>query len=459
MFAPNKIGKQMIVFHDPARTGDIIAQSSTLTNAQIMQNLNRPGVSTRSEGQSIALSFIVWFKENDTLPSPNTDRGLIGDPADYQAVQIALEQPHYLTGVVSSDILTPGAPSHFYIGQTPPGIVNYPKPILFAESAGTMLYTYRAESKNSDRPDLIFTLTFNNLDMDNAVTTQKYVCSSGFLNYRTSTSSPRTTLISPMSEYDCFYLNPAQNKVSVETGDVQATNIRSGTAAQGDSTVVFSGSSNHLVVNGRNWTSCGAFGRYLATLGCGTTTIIPDATLAARLQTQYQKAAEAAKRVAIIGQTGSSATADTFLRRAQSAWLKPRGEVMYVDGAVDLNAMTVQGKKLLIARDNINVNGDLQSLPGAMTALVSLTGDVVIRGNQFQAAALALGGSGSDILIPGSGTLEVRGLLAGHQLNFTGRTAPGADTIASLTYDARFQRGELMGLGAILRPLVTEGSF
>ena len=415
----------------------LLYHESSVSNATIFSTVgwnktagfsNLPtAVTERFSGQSLTLSLLHWEENGD--PLAGEIRGQFGIPV--------------LVAPAASNA-TLGAPSRVetYVQG------NYPV------TSGTNATTVRSlfgtlNRSNSDRVDVIVSATWDSLPTLPAGLTESNVCVQ---------SNPEPTQVAlktggswisraPVAGNVCFKLKAASNIVDIKSGDVTATTaVKNGGGA---TTLKFTAAGGQTFVNGQGWTSCGQFSTAMPAT-CSTT-VISDTTTAARLASRFAAAAKSARQVAIWGRTGLNPA--SFLTGSQNAWLYPRGEVLYVNGDVTIpSGVTVVGKKLVIASGNISLN-NVQSAANAQVAFVSLAGNVNLGGTIFAGAALATGGN---INLAGSGKLQITGLLAASgQVSFVGRTS-GENTIATLEYDARYQQGELIGLGAILRPLVSE---
>lgn len=304
------------------------------------------------------------------------------------------------------------------------------------------------DRNNSDRPEIIVKLTWASLPDITGGAPQLQVCAP-FSSDEIEIGRQVGGVWSALTGFGvppCFTLKAQSNIVKIQSGDVAAGEI-----SRSSGSLQFTSPNGQILVNGQAWTDCGALN---ALPGTCPQAVISDTELRNRLSAQFAAAAKVAEEVAIIGRVGLNPAA--FLIGAQSSWLNPRGEVLYLNGSVNLAGATITGKKMLIAQGDINVVGQIIAPGTTQVALVSLNGDINIRTPRFEGAALAVG-AGHQITVAGGGTV-IKGLLAAPTIIFSTPAVP-SETLATLDYDARYQRGELLGLSAILRPLVTEPSL
>lgn len=418
--------QSLLLYHEPSVTNANLFSTTGWNKTSGFSGL--PTVVTeRYTGQSITLSLLHW-EENGAALSGEL-RAQFGIPT--------LAAP--AAGGVNL-----GAPSRVetYVQG------NYPT--TDASNGTTVRRLFGTLNRdNSDRVDVILSATWDNLPSLPAGLTESNVCVQPYPEPTQVALKTGGSWISRASVAGnvCFTLRAAGNTVDIKSGDVTAANaLKSG---GGLTTLKFTAAGGQTFVNGQHWTSCGQFSTAMPA-SC-TTSIVSDNTTAARLSSRFAAAAQAARQVAIWGRTGLDAT--SFLTASQNSWLNPRGEVLYVAGDVTIpTSVSVTGKKVLIASGSITLN-NVQGATGSQVAFISLAGNVNITGTIFNGAAIATNGS---LNLAGSGKLQITGLLAASQnVSFVGRTS-GENTIATLNYDARYQQGDLIGLGAVLRPLVSE---
>jgi len=431
-------GASQLIFRDSALTNSNLFSTVRWSAATGIANL--PAMITeRNAGQSITLSLIYWTENNAAALTGLPDDGTPRLRAQFGIPQIVAP---------AAGGATLGAPTRVetYV-QGNPSVTD-------GSTATTVRRLFPFMNRNnSERAEVIMSATWDNLRLPAGVP-ESNVCVQPVPDATQvgRESGGVWSSLAPVAGQVCFLLKAPANVVQVESGDVLANSIaRSG---GGLSSLQFTSVNGQTVVNGQAWTRCDQFSS-LPNACTPNTTVLPDATTTARLTKQFAAAATAAERVAIIGRSGLDAT--SFLMANQNAWLNPRGEVLYVNGSLTIPTnVNVVGKKLVIARGDISVQSVTGST-GAQAAIISLEGGINIRGTEFDGAAIATGVNGQ-INLAGDGQLVINGLLSARTITFVGRTAAD-NTIARLNYDARYQRGELLGLSAILRPLVTEPSF